>query len=261
MNRNTFAALFLDALYQVLDNKVFRILAVMVVGLVAATFLIGAREDGLVLAFGLERLAYEDIFRFFGLPYPGSEGAGEMLVQNVQALVLELFAGAFGIMFAIAATAFFVPRMLEKGAADTLFSKPVSRGMLLFARYLAGLLFVAVLSITLVGGMQVGFLVSSGYSDPGFLWSIVTLTYAFAMLRTGPRPSAVTSLRCRAAPPRPSNRRSPAPAPRAPPSCVPRTGGRRSRRTRRTDVRTRAPPPAGRRSRRGRCPPSGCDCG
>ena len=33
-----------------------------------------------------------------------------------------------------------------------------------------------------VNAMQVGFLVSSGYSDPGFLWSIVTLTYAFAML-------------------------------------------------------------------------------
>ena len=182
MNRNTFAALFRDALYQVLDNRVFRILAVLVVGLVAATFLIGARDDGLVLAFGLERLEYRDIYGFFGLPYPGTEGAGEILVQRVQSVVVDGLAGSLGLMFAVAATAFFVPRMLEKGAADTLFSKPVGRGMLLFARYLAGLLFVAALAVFLVGGMHVGFLVSSGYSDPGFLWTILTLVYVFALI-------------------------------------------------------------------------------
>lgn len=182
MNSNTFGALFRDALYQVLDNKVFRILAVMVIGLVACTFLIGAREEGLVLVFGLETLAYQDIFSFFGLPYPGSTGAGEILVQNVQTVVVDGLAGSLGIMFAVAATAFFVPRMLEKGAADTLFSKPVGRGMLLFARYLAGLLFVAALAVVLVLGMHIGFLVSSGYSDPAFLWSMVTLVYVFALL-------------------------------------------------------------------------------
>jgi ABC-type transport system involved in multi-copper enzyme maturation permease subunit len=182
LNSNTFGALFLDALYQVLDNKVFRVLAVLVLGLVACTFLIGAREDGLVLLFGLETLAYADIFSFFGMPYAGAEGAGKILVQSVQGIVVDGLAGSLGIMFAVAATAFFVPRMLEKGAADTLFSKPVGRGMLLFARYLAGLLFVAVLAFVLVGGMHIGFLVSSGYSDPGFLWSIVTLIYVFALL-------------------------------------------------------------------------------
>ena len=36
-------------------------------------------------------------------------------------------------MFCIAATAFFVPRMLEKGAADTLFTKPLSRVVLLLS--------------------------------------------------------------------------------------------------------------------------------
>ena len=182
MNSQTFTALFRDALYQVLDNKVFRVLAVVVVGMVAATFLIGAREDGLVILFGLERLEYKQIYGFFNIPYPGMEGAGEILVQGLQTVIVDGLAGTFGIIFAISATAFFVPRMLEKGAADTLFSKPVGRGMLLFSRYLAGLLFVAVLAVTLVGGMHLGFLVSSGYSDPGFLWSIVTLIYVFALL-------------------------------------------------------------------------------
>lgn len=182
MNSNTFGALFRDALYQVLDDKVFRVLAVIVLGLVAATFLIGAREDGLVLLFGLETLEYRDIFAFFDQPYPGIEGAGEKVVQGLQTIIVDGLAGTFGIIFAIAATAFFVPRMLEKGAADTLFSKPVGRGMLLFSRYLAGLLFVGALAVALVGGMHVGFLVSSGYSDTGFLWSIATLIYVFGLV-------------------------------------------------------------------------------
>ncbi len=182
MNRQVVGALFLDALYQVLDNKVFRILAGVVLALVLSTFVIGAREDALVLLFGWKELFYEDIFRFFELPYPGVEGAGKILVQNVQQVLIDGLAGTLGIMFAVAATAFFVPRMLEKGAADTLFSKPVSRPALLLSRYLAGLMFVAILATVLVGGMQIGFLLNSGYSDPGFLWSILTLTYVFGLL-------------------------------------------------------------------------------
>jgi ABC-type transport system involved in multi-copper enzyme maturation permease subunit len=182
LNANTFGALFRDALYQVLDNKVFRVLAVTVCGLVVATFLVGAREESIVLLFGVQELRYEDVFSFFGMPYPGMEGAGEILVQSVQTIFVDWLAGSVGILFAVAATAFFVPRMLEKGAADTLFSKPVSRLTLLLSRYAAGLIFVALLAVVLVGGMHVGFLVSSGYSDPGFLWSIVTLVYVFGLL-------------------------------------------------------------------------------
>jgi len=182
MNRQVVTALFLDALYQVLDNKVFRILAVVVLALVGSTFLVGAREDSLVLLFGWKEVFYEDIFAFFNMPYPGVEGAGEILVQRVQQILIDGLAGSLGIMFAVAATAFFVPRMLEKGAADTLFSKPVSRFALLLSRYLAGLLFVALLAIVLVGGMQIGFMLNSGYSDPGFLWSIATLIYVFGLL-------------------------------------------------------------------------------
>ena len=182
MNAEVLKALLLDALYQVLDNKVFRILAGVVLALVLSTFLVGARDDALVLLFGWKEIFYEDIFAFFSMPYPGVEGAGEILVQRVQQILVDGLAGSLGIMFAIAATAFFVPRMLEKGAADTLFSKPVSRFALLLSRYVAGLLFVAILAAVLVGGMHVGFLLNSGYSDPGFLWSILTLIYVFGLL-------------------------------------------------------------------------------
>jgi ABC-type transport system involved in multi-copper enzyme maturation permease subunit len=182
MNANTTKALFKDALYQVFDNRVFRILVVIVACFVLPTFLIAAREDELVVLFGWKRYFYEDIFASFGVPYPGLQGANTKLIQIVQTLLVDQLAGTFGIIFAVAATAFFMPRMLEKGAADTVFSKPVSRLALMLSRYVSGLLFVAILGILLVGGMHVGLLVNSGYSDVGSLWAVLTLIYLFAIL-------------------------------------------------------------------------------
>lgn len=182
MNTIIAKALFLDALYQVLDNRVFRLLAVLVLLLVLPTFLIGAREESLVILFGWREYFYEDIFGYFNLPYPGRAEAACKLIGMLQQVFVDFFAGTLGIMFCIAATAFFVPRMLEKGAADALFTKPVGRFTLLMARYAAGLIFVSLLATLLVGGIHVGLLLNSGYSDSGFLWSIPTLIYLFALL-------------------------------------------------------------------------------
>lgn len=176
-------ALLLDAFWQVLDNRVFRWLALLVGFLVFSTFAIGARVDSLVLLFGWKQYSYADIFKFLGWVYPGDQ-ANIALIQRIQEGFVDYFIGTVGIMFSVAATAFFVPRMLEKGAAETLLSKPVSRGSLLVSRYLAGLIFVAILSVVLVGGMHLGLTLSSGYSDPGFLWSIVTLCIVFAILHS-----------------------------------------------------------------------------
>jgi hypothetical protein len=103
-------------------------------------------------------------------------------IQALQAVFVQGLAGTFGIMIALAATAFFVPRMLEKGEADTLFSKPVGRFVLLLARYSSGVLFVGLLAFVLVLGMHLGFLLRSGYSDPAFLWSVLSLVYVFALI-------------------------------------------------------------------------------
>ncbi len=175
-------ALALDALYQVVDNRVFRLLALLVVLLVLPTFLVGAREERLVVLFGWREYYYEDIFANFGMPFPGLGEAHRELIRKLQEILVDHLAGTVGILFCVAATAFFVPRMLEKGAADALFTKPIGRSTLLFARYAAGLLFVALLAALLVGGIHVGLLVNSGYSDPGFLWTIPILVYLFAQL-------------------------------------------------------------------------------
>jgi hypothetical protein len=96
--------------------------------------------------------------------------------------VLENLCGNFGMIFCVAATAFFVPRMLERGSADMLLSKPVSRMTMLLSRYVSGILFVGILTASLVIGMYLGFLVFSGYSDPGVLWGALTLVYLFSIV-------------------------------------------------------------------------------
>lgn len=183
MNKPILRALYLDAYYQVLDNKVFRILALLVCPIILLTFVIGFRPEGIVLFWGMKTISYAEFAGWFGQHIGAdSKDVNLAFIQNVQHLIVDQLAGNVGILLSLAATAFFVPRMLEKGAADVVFSRPVGRATLLLARYLAGVLFVGMLGAVLVIGMHMGFLIVSGASDPAFLWSILTLTYVFALV-------------------------------------------------------------------------------
>lgn len=182
MNLHMARALLTDAFYQVLDNRVFRILILGVLCLIALTFLVAFKEDGISFLFGWKFVGYAEFLRNFGMPMPQTKDVHVAAIQTLQTLFVDGLAGTVGLMFCIAATAFFVPRMMERGEADVLFSKPVSRFVLLFARYASGVVFVGLLAAVLVAGMHLGFLVSSGYSDPAFLWSVLTLVYVFALV-------------------------------------------------------------------------------
>jgi ABC-type transport system involved in multi-copper enzyme maturation permease subunit len=182
-------ALGLDALYQVLDNKVFRILVIVTLVLVLFPVLIAFRSEEVVVLLGWRRYGYNELFESLG-PSIGLRDTGALRMDEMQALavtayqdlILTQLMGHFGMFLCIAATAFFVPQMIEKGAADTLFSKPVSRLALFLARYLSGILFVGILSSLLVGGTYLTLLLSSGYSDSDFLWVAPALTYKFALV-------------------------------------------------------------------------------
>jgi ABC-type transport system involved in multi-copper enzyme maturation permease subunit len=184
MNRTIARALLEDAFRQVMDNKVFRLLLIFSIVLVAPWYLIGFREDGIHLLYGWKTIAYGDLLGFAGRTSQAASDTQIQFIQYLQSLFVEWLAGLFGFLFCIAATAFFVPRMLEKGAADTLFTKPIHRFSLLVARYAAGILFVGVLSLVLVVGIHVGLMIFSGYSDPAFLWSALTLVYVYAIVQT-----------------------------------------------------------------------------
>jgi ABC-type transport system involved in multi-copper enzyme maturation permease subunit len=181
VNRNVARALYDDAVAQVLDNIGFRVLFALLALLVLPTLVFGFRQSELVVLW------------YWHVPYhefmPSIEGASDAIgpnfaketVQHLQSVLVDGLGGTLGVFFSVAATAFFMPRILEKGAADVVFSKPVSRLALMLSRYCAGLLFVSILAVALVGGTCLGFRVVSGYADFGFLWSIVTLVYLFAV--------------------------------------------------------------------------------
>ena len=180
MNKNIVRGLVDDVVAQVLDNMGFRVLAVLFLIPVLVTFVVGFREEDILILFHWH-LPYETLLSGFGnVQVPQGElRAG--LLQSAEVLFLDYVADKFGVLFGVASVAFFVPRIMEKGAADTVFSKPVSRAALLMSRYVAGLVFVGLLATLLVGGMYLGFRFVSDYDNPGILWGIATLTYGFAV--------------------------------------------------------------------------------
>ncbi len=175
-------ALAWDAVYQVLDNLVFRIFAWIALIPIAFTFLVGFRENEIVFLFGLKRWSYAGLLKFFGWG-PVEDAQGLVLEVLIQ-LVFDQLAGTVGVLFCIVATAFFVPRMIEKGAADVLFHKPVRRTTLYLSRFFAGLVFVGLLSAVTAAGIYLGLLVVSGYNDPGILFVAASLTYVFGLIYT-----------------------------------------------------------------------------
>ena len=188
MNRPMLRGLVQDALYQVLDNLGFRILFFLFLIPVLLSFVVSFRETSIAFLWYWEwdygeflRSAMSSAGADPSMRSEALKGVRESLLQSLVDGTINWVADRFGFVFGIAAISFFVPQMLEKGAADVVFSKPVSRSALFLSRYIGGLLFVGILSTFLVGGIALGLAVSSGWFDSGLLWSILALMYGFAI--------------------------------------------------------------------------------
>jgi ABC-type transport system involved in multi-copper enzyme maturation permease subunit len=82
----------------------------------------------------------------------------------------------------IVITSFFIPNMLRKGTIDMLLSKPIHRPVLLVYKYIGGLAFMFLSSCAAIGGVWLVLGLRSGIWAPGFLLTIFTLTFFFAIL-------------------------------------------------------------------------------
>ena len=108
--------------------------------------------------------------------------------REVDELVRGLHAGiatflyTWGMALAVFASSGLVPTMLEAGRIETLLSKPVPRYCLLLGRYAGNLLVVAVNIAYLVLGVWLILGWKTGVWRPGFLWTILTATFIFAVL-------------------------------------------------------------------------------
>jgi ABC-type transport system involved in multi-copper enzyme maturation permease subunit len=175
-------ALLRDAYYQVVDNLGFRILLVLFLLPGLFFLLVSFRTDGIWVV-GTWQLSPEWLTGGGATPpnVAALDQRLQMQLDNIVDNVLSVF-DLFASVFAIAAVSFFVPQMLERGGADVVFSKPVSRWALYLSRYVAGLAFVSLLAVVLIGGVFSGLWLASGYFQPRLIWVVPALVYGFASL-------------------------------------------------------------------------------
>lgn len=86
------------------------------------------------------------------------------------------------LFFSLVSASSFIPSMVEKGTIDLLISRPVSRFSILISKFLGAILFVATSMVFLIGSIWLILSLKSGYWNFYFLFSIVTLTIAFAIM-------------------------------------------------------------------------------
>ena len=86
------------------------------------------------------------------------------------------------LLLAIFSTSSFVPNMLEKGNIDLLLSKPISRLQLITGKYLGSIIFIFINIGLLILGVWLMISFKFSYWDASFLWSIVIITFTYAVL-------------------------------------------------------------------------------
>ena len=168
-----FRALIVDSLRDALDRKIFWVLVVITLIIVAAMVSVGFESDRVSLFFGMWEAKSHHYNPFSGL-------GRSHIVGLVIYMLLDVFLGTIGVLLMIIATAGMFPRLIESGAIDALLSKPMSRPRLFLYKYLASMVFVLlqaslfVVLTFLVMGLRWGVWV------PAYLLSIPLLVLLFS---------------------------------------------------------------------------------
>jgi hypothetical protein len=100
----------------------------------------------------------------------------------IEEQIINGFGATFTLLIGVVITGFFIPNMLRKGALDLLITKPISRPALLIYKYIGGLTYMLILTVTTVGGIWLVLALRSGFWDVNFLFLIPILTFTFAIL-------------------------------------------------------------------------------
>jgi hypothetical protein len=116
------------------------------------------------------------------LDFMGPLSARCFLAFWVENTIAGLLAGWAGIIIALIASAAFVPSMLQPGTSHLLLAKPVSRPVMLIAKYVGGIGFVLFHAIALTGLIALAIFVRTGWFDARFLFVGALLTGLFAVV-------------------------------------------------------------------------------
>jgi len=111
-------------------------------------------------------------------------GAGNNFLESFTALEIMFISpiSLIGILMSVFSSASFIPVMLEKGNIDLLLSKPISREQLLIGKYLGGIAVVLINIALLIIGVWLVFSIKFSVWNFGFLLTIFTITFTFAIL-------------------------------------------------------------------------------
>ncbi|MBK7106154.1 MAG: ABC transporter permease subunit [Ignavibacteriae bacterium] len=108
-------------------------------------------------------------------------GVTKELLSKLKGFVIwPLFKG--GLFLSIFSAASFIPSMLEKGNIDLILSKPIARWQIILGKFLGGVLIVLVNIAYLVVFLWILIGIKFGVWEPSLLYSIFTITFAFASL-------------------------------------------------------------------------------
>jgi ABC-2 type transport system permease protein len=113
---------------------------------------------------------------------------GVITITDVQQSVIALQAVMTSVsyllvlIFCIISSASFIPSMVDKGTIDVLMSKPLSRFTILLSKYLGAVVFVGVSLVYFIGAIWLILSIKSGYWNFSFLFTILSLTFAFAVM-------------------------------------------------------------------------------
>jgi hypothetical protein len=89
VNKTIARALLEDAFRQVMDNKVFRLLLLLCIVLIAPWYLIGIKEDGIHLLYGWKTVPYGDLLGFAGKTAQEGSDVHIEVIQNLQRVLVE----------------------------------------------------------------------------------------------------------------------------------------------------------------------------
>lgn len=106
--------------------------------------------------------------------------AGEIVKGLKLFVVAPLFGG--GLFLSIFSASSFIPNALEKGAADLLISKPISRAQIILGKFLGGVIIVFVNIAYLIVALWILIGLKFNIWDLSFLHTIFFITFAFAAL-------------------------------------------------------------------------------
>jgi ABC-type transport system involved in multi-copper enzyme maturation permease subunit len=102
-------------------------------------------------------------------------------VMSLQAIMTSV-SYLLVLIFCIISSASFIPSMVDKGTIDLLLSKPLSRFNILLSKYLGAVIFVGISLVYFIGAIWLILSIKSGYWNFSFLFTILSLTFAFAVM-------------------------------------------------------------------------------